>query len=131
MLTCDDFLDDIANLEKHFYNTGYSSGWDQGRREGEKEGRTLGYKQGALLAKEVRAHQTFAETLLSNLQTPTSRVTRALENLRDMCAEFTIENTEDLIERFNLVKAKHRQVCSLLNKQKNSETPSPSPDLSF
>lgn len=37
-------------------------------------------------------------------------MTRALENLRDMCAEFTIENTEDLIERFNLVKAKHRQV---------------------
>ncbi|XP_063682489.1 uncharacterized protein LOC134817286 [Bolinopsis microptera] len=131
MLACDDFLDDIANIEKHYYNTGYSAGWSAGKEEGEREGGPLGYKQGALLAKEIRSYQIFAETLILNIHTPNSRITRALESLRDMCSTFVIENTEDLIERFNSVKAKHRQVCSLLSKQRNNDTQSPSPDMSF
>lgn len=122
----DDWFDNLVDLEGNLYNEGYSEGYQNGVEKGSADGFKLGQKQGGLIAKEISSYLSFATTLLAALDPTETRKTKALNLLHKLCSNFVYQNTEDLVDRFNHVKSKHKQVCSLFSIAQET-----APQLSF
>lgn len=106
---------------KKFHVEGYREGFDEGTRQGMVDGRKHGASHGAKLSMEVSFYYGFGITWKCLLQNNTDMKARkrlkVLESLLGLIQKFPHEEPqyEHLQEDMEKVRAKFRQVCSLLN----------------
>ena len=112
----DDILDSVVNTERRYYDTGYAKGYKVGSTKGFIEGNAFGIRQGALMAREIESINSFSKVLLSNKTVTTNpKKEKCLKDLTVLCSDFRYVNDDDITVRFDLVKAKHKQLLALLN----------------
>lgn len=117
----DDLFDSILMADNRFHVDGYREGFEEGSQQGLIDGRNHGMLHGAKLSSEVSFYCGFALTwkcLLRNSEDVKVRKRlKAVESLDAMIQKFPYENPlyENLQEHMERVRAKFRQVCSLLN----------------
>ncbi|TRY53768.1 hypothetical protein DNTS_020242 [Danionella cerebrum] len=117
----DDIFDSIIMADDRFHVEGYREGFEEGVRQGSIEGRNHGRLHGAKLGAEVSFYNGFALTWKCLLQNSTDVKARkrlkAVESLIGVIQNFPYEDPqyENLQEDMERVRAKFRQVCSLLN----------------
>ncbi|XP_056318947.1 protein LTO1 homolog [Danio aesculapii] len=117
----DDLFDSIIMADDRFHVEGYQEGFEEGVRQGTIEGRNHGRLHGAKLSAEVTFYYGFALAWKCFLQSSTDVKARkrlkAMESLIGVIQNFPYEDPqyEKLQEDMERVRAKFRQVCSLLN----------------
>ncbi|KAK9972571.1 hypothetical protein ABG768_025866 [Culter alburnus] len=117
----DDLFDSIIMADNRFHVEGYQEGFEEGTRQGTFEGQNHGRLHGAKLSAEVSFYYGFAlawKCLLQNNSDVKSRKRlKAMESLIGVIQKFPYEDPhyEKLQEDMERVRAKFRQVCSLLN----------------
>ncbi|MCJ8737386.1 hypothetical protein PDJAM_G00023340 [Pangasius djambal] len=117
----DDLFDSIIMADDRFHVDGYHEGFEEGMQQGLIEGRNHGMLHGAKLSAEVSFYHGFALTwkcLLQNAEDVKARKRlKAVESLNAMIQKFPYEDPqyENLQEHMERVRAKFRQVCSLLS----------------
>ncbi|XP_053369425.1 protein LTO1 homolog [Clarias gariepinus] len=117
----EDLFDSIIMADDRFHVDGYSKGFEEGTQQGLLEGRNHGMLHGAKFSAEVSFYHGFALTwkcLLQNSEDVKARKRlKAVEALDAMIRKFPYEDPEyeNLQEHMERVRAKFRQVCSLLN----------------
>lgn len=117
----EDLFDSIFMADERFRGEGYREGFEQGTNRGLQEGRRHGALHGAKLSAEVSFYFGFALTwkhLLQNNTNPKSRKrVKALEALLSLLEQTHLDDpqTEQLKEDMDKLRAKFRQVCSMLN----------------
>ncbi|KAM4602772.1 protein LTO1 homolog isoform 1-T1 [Polymixia lowei] len=116
----DDFLDFIITADDRVRVEGYRDGFEQGTQRGLQDGRKHGASHGARLSTEVSFYYGFALTWKCILQNKTDAKSRkrvkALETLMGMIQKSPHDDAEysNIVEDMEKVRAKFRQVCSLL-----------------
>ncbi|KAJ7985788.1 hypothetical protein DPEC_G00344110 [Dallia pectoralis] len=117
----EDLFDCILMADDRFHVEGYQEGFNEGRRQGMIDGRKHGASHGAKISSEVSFYYGFGITwkcLLQNNDDVKSRKRlKALESLIGLIQKFPHKDPqfENLQEDMEKVRAKFRQVCSLLN----------------
>ncbi|KAI4882753.1 hypothetical protein NFI96_030582 [Prochilodus magdalenae] len=117
----EDLFDSILMADDRFHGTGYHEGFEEGTRQGTIEGRNHGRLHGAKLSAEVSFYHGFAlmwKCLLQNSEDVKARKRlKAVESLAGLIEKFPYEDPQykNLQEDMERVRAKFRQVCSLLN----------------
>ncbi|KAK1798259.1 hypothetical protein P4O66_006733 [Electrophorus voltai] len=117
----DDLFDSILMADDRFHTQGYRDGFEEGSRVGTMEGRHHGALHGARLSAEVSFYHGFAlawKFLLQNHEEVKARKQlKAVESLVGLIQRFPHEDPqyENLQEDTAKIRAKFRQVCSLLN----------------
>ncbi|XP_045070276.1 protein LTO1 homolog isoform X2 [Coregonus clupeaformis] len=124
----EDLFDCILMADDRFHGEGYREGFDEGTRQGMIDGRKHGASHGAKLSMEVSFYYGFGITWKCLLQNNTDvksslsilclrKRLKALESLLGLIQKFPHEEPhyENLQEDMEKVRAKFRQVCSLLN----------------
>ncbi|KAG9267103.1 protein LTO1 homolog [Astyanax mexicanus] len=117
----EDLFDSILMADNRFHIEGYREGFEEGTRQGMIEGRNHGMLHGAKLSAEVCFYHGFAlawKCLLQNSEDVKARKRlKAVESLVGLIQKFPYEDPEyeNLQEDMEKVRAKFRQVCSLLN----------------
>ncbi|XP_053491632.1 protein LTO1 homolog [Ictalurus furcatus] len=117
----DDLFDSIIMADDRFHLDGYREGFEEGTQQGLIEGRNHGMLHGARLSAEVSFYHGFALTwkfILQNTEDVKARKRlKAVETLDAMIQKFPYEDpqNEKLQEHMERVRAKFRQVCSLLS----------------
>ncbi|XP_066503995.1 protein LTO1 homolog [Hoplias malabaricus] len=117
----EDLFDSILMADDRFHVEGYREGFEEGTRQGTVEGRNHGKLHGAKLSAEVSFYHGFALTwkyLLQNSEDVKARKRlKAVESLAGLIQKFPYEDPqyENLQEDMERVRAKFRQVCSLVN----------------
>ncbi|XP_062868704.1 protein LTO1 homolog [Trichomycterus rosablanca] len=117
----EDLFDSILMADDRFHVDGYHEGFEEGTRQGTIEGRNHGMLHGAKLSAEVSFYHGFALTWKCLFQNATDGKERkrlkAVESLLGIIQKFPYEDPqyENLQEDMQNVRAKFRQVCSLLN----------------
>ncbi|KAK7912817.1 hypothetical protein WMY93_013028 [Mugilogobius chulae] len=117
----DDLFDSIVMAEERFRGEGYKEGYERGAHRGLQEGRRHGAVHGARLSAEVSFYHGFAvmwQCLLQNHTDPKSRKRmKAVEALLSQLERSPLDNpqSEKLKEDMDKLRAKFRQVCSMLN----------------
>ncbi|XP_016330861.1 oral cancer-overexpressed protein 1-like [Sinocyclocheilus anshuiensis] len=117
----DDLFDSIVMADDRFYDEAYQEGFEAGTRQGTIEGRNHGLLHGAKLGAEVSFYYGFAlawKCLFQNSSDVKARKRlKAMESLIGLIQNFPYEDPkhEKLQENMERLRAKFRQVCSLLN----------------
>lgn len=117
----EDFFDCILMADDKFHVEGYREGFDEGTQQGMLEGRLHGATHGAKVSTEVSFYHGFTVTWKSLLQNSTDPKARkrlkALEALLSLLQKFPNDDPqyENLQEDMEKLRAKFRQVCSLLS----------------
>uniref|UniRef100_A0A8C6WWU1 Essential protein Yae1 N-terminal domain-containing protein n=1 Tax=Neogobius melanostomus TaxID=47308 RepID=A0A8C6WWU1_9GOBI len=117
----EDLFDSILMADERFRGDGYREGFERGANRGLQEGRRHGALHGAKLSAEVSFYSGFGHTwkcLLQNGTDPRSRKrVRALESLLSLLEQSPLDNpqSEKLKEDMDKIRARFRQVCSMLN----------------
>ncbi|XP_031425388.1 protein LTO1 homolog isoform X2 [Clupea harengus] len=100
---------------------GYDEGFEEGKRQGWHEGRNHGRIHGGKLSAEVSFYRGFALTwkylLQMNMDSKARKPLKILEALTGMIQTFPLEDpqNQELEENMKQIRAKFRQVCSLLH----------------
>ncbi|XP_072321208.1 protein LTO1 homolog [Eucyclogobius newberryi] len=114
-------FDSIVMAEEIFHGEGYKEGYERGAHRGLQEGRRHGAMHGARLCAEVSFYHGFAvmwKCLLQNNKDPRSRKrAKALEVLLCLLENSPLDDphSERIKEDMDKLRAKFRQVCSMLN----------------
>ncbi|XP_036391691.1 protein LTO1 homolog [Megalops cyprinoides] len=117
----EDLFDCILMADDRFHGEGFQEGFKEGTRQGMVEGKNHGATHGAKLSAEVSFYYGFAFTWKCLLQNNTDAKARkrlkTLESLTGFIQRFPHYDPqyENLQEDMEKVRAKFRQVCSLLN----------------
>ncbi|XP_043562327.1 protein LTO1 homolog [Chiloscyllium plagiosum] len=115
--------DAISLVVGRFRGEGYQEGFTEGGHLGETEGRRYGLVNGAKIGSEVSFYEGFAYTwkclLQNNQDVKSSKRLKALNSLLAMVHDFPYENPtyDKLQEDLEKMRAKFKQICSLLNVQ--------------
>uniref|UniRef100_A0AAY5KRW4 Essential protein Yae1 N-terminal domain-containing protein n=1 Tax=Esox lucius TaxID=8010 RepID=A0AAY5KRW4_ESOLU len=110
----DDLFDCIVMADDRFHVEGYREGFNEGTRQGMIDGRKHGASHGAKLSMEVSFYYGFGITWKCLLQ---NNATLIKQSLLGLIQKFPHKDPqfENLQEDMEKVRAKFRQVCSLLN----------------
>ncbi|XP_029354366.1 protein LTO1 homolog [Echeneis naucrates] len=117
----DDLFDSILLADERFRGEGYREGFERGTRRGLQDGRRHGASHGAKLGTEISFYYGFAVTWSCLLQNKTDvrsrKRLRALESLLSLTQNSSHDDPQSmkLQEDMETVRAKFRQVCSMLN----------------
>lgn len=111
-----DVFDDIVFIEEKLTEQGYSEGFKDGQSSGNSEGFHLGYHRGSELGAELGYYYGITTFYLNSKAEKTTKVAGNLENLKILLEEFPQTNDEtcDIFELANVIRAQFRKVCSLL-----------------
>ncbi|EJT98176.1 hypothetical protein DACRYDRAFT_111151 [Dacryopinax primogenitus] len=92
-------LDDLGNLEQHFYNQGYHDGYQHGTIHGLIDGRQLGREKGFELWEEVGFYEGFTSTWSRLISLPSTegegtrtRAAQSAQRLLALVARFPTTN---------------------------------------
>lgn len=115
----DDAFDSVVFLEERYYDKGFKEGYDDGKDKGLHDGRHLGLTKGCEVGGEVGFYLGFVSMWLETLQEGPNVKTRCiklLETLKMMILELPVNDptNQELFAGLEKVRAKFRQVCSLL-----------------
>ncbi|CAH3019501.1 unnamed protein product [Porites evermanni] len=115
----DDAFDAAVFLEERFYEKGYQEGFHDGKIKGLQDGRQLGLLKGCEIGGEVGFYLGFVSLWLEiQLESPDAkpRCVKLLETVKDMLLSFPINDptNEEMFAKLEKIRAKFRQVCSLL-----------------
>uniref|UniRef100_UPI00398E5A36 protein LTO1 homolog n=1 Tax=Pristiophorus japonicus TaxID=55135 RepID=UPI00398E5A36 len=119
----DDIFDSILLADDKFRGKGYQEGYTEGGNLGVTEGRRYGLANGVKIGSEVSFYKGFAFTwkclLQNNQDAKTSKRLKALNSLLEMVNSFPYEDPtyDQLQEDLEKMRAKFKQICSLLNVQ--------------
>ncbi|XP_072016118.1 protein LTO1 homolog [Amphiura filiformis] len=133
----DDFLDAIVMAEEEFQDFGFKKGFILGERSGFEQGRQTGHIKGREVGAEIGFYSGFAtmwKSLLEKQQDkPRPRVKKALELLNVMIQEFPLDSPshEGFWEDLKKIRAKFKQVASLLNVTIDASDGNTKPAMSF
>ncbi|XP_071382339.1 protein LTO1 homolog isoform X1 [Centroberyx affinis] len=117
----DDLFDSVLMSDNRLYQEGYREGFERGTRRGLRDGRLHGSSHGATMSTEISFYYGFAIAWKCILQDSTDAKSRkrvkALEALLALIQKSPLENPQSpkLQEDIEKLRAKFRQVCSLLN----------------
>ncbi|XP_076323785.1 protein LTO1 homolog isoform X1 [Tachypleus tridentatus] len=133
-----DVLNDIVFADNRYRQMGFTRGFSLGEEAGWREGYTLGLQKGAQLASELGFYQGFVHawiTVLEKDETTKQRKLVALRSLLEMTKSFPKTNVpdQDFVERIQKIRAKFKQVLSLLdiNTSCDPEPEDERPEMSF
>nr|XP_055070399.1 protein LTO1 homolog isoform X1 [Misgurnus anguillicaudatus] len=134
----DDLFDSITMADDRFHVQGYQEGFEEGFRQGTIEGKNHGRLHGAKLSVEVSFYYGFAvawKCLLQNSSDIKARKRlKAVESLVGVIEKYSYEDPqyEKHQEDMERIRAKFRQVCSVLNVSTDfKEYVNGSTDMSF
>ncbi|XP_023281294.1 oral cancer-overexpressed protein 1 [Seriola lalandi dorsalis] len=117
----DDLFDSIVLADEKFRGEGYREGFERGTRRGLQDGRRHGASHGAKLSTEISFYYGFAITwkclLQNNTDVKSRKRLRALEALLGLIQNCPQDDPQSkkLQEDMEKLRAKFRQVCSMLN----------------
>lgn len=118
MASRDDLFDSVVFFEENCQKQGYKDGFDEGRFNGWREGFEIGLQKGNELGAEIGFYKGFVLTYLTCYESgehDTCRVKTKLESLWKLLSQNWGDNTKDLTTELETVKAKFKQICSILN----------------
>ncbi|XP_059832038.1 protein LTO1 homolog isoform X1 [Hypanus sabinus] len=119
----DDLFDSILLADDEFRGKGYREGFIEGGQLGETEGQRYGLANGAKIGSEVSFYRGFAITwkclLQNNEDVKKGKKLKALNSILEMAHSFPYEDptNEGLQGDLEKMRAKFKQICSLLNVQ--------------
>ncbi|XP_020567261.1 oral cancer-overexpressed protein 1 isoform X2 [Oryzias latipes] len=111
----------LDGLETSFRGEGYQEGFEKGTRRGLQDGRRHGASHGAKLSSEISFYYGFAVTWKCLLQQSTDDKSRkrvkALDAVLALIQNCNLDDpqSEKLQDETEKLRAKFRQVCSMLN----------------
>ncbi|XP_071329070.1 protein LTO1 homolog [Trachinotus anak] len=117
----DDLFDSILLADERFRGEGYQEGFERGTRRGLQDGRRHGASHGAKLSTEISFYHGFAITwkclLQNNTDVKSRKRLKALEALLGLIQNSPHDDPQSaqLEEDMDKLRAKFRQVCSMLN----------------
>ncbi|XP_041917650.1 protein LTO1 homolog [Alosa sapidissima] len=117
----DDLFETIFMADDRYHIQGYHEGFDEGKRQGWHEGQNHGRIHGAKLSAEVSFYSGFAVTwkylLQNDMNSKARKQLKLLEMLTGLIQTFPLEDPQhkNLQENMEQIRAKFRQVCSLLH----------------
>uniref|UniRef100_A0A3Q3XCK3 Essential protein Yae1 N-terminal domain-containing protein n=1 Tax=Mola mola TaxID=94237 RepID=A0A3Q3XCK3_MOLML len=117
----EDLFDGIVMADERFRGEGYREGFERGTHRGLQDGRRHGASHGAQLSTEISFYYGFSITWKCILQHKTDMKSRkrmkALQSLLDMIQNSPHDDphSSTLQEDMDKLRAKFRQVCSMLN----------------
>ncbi|XP_004066853.1 oral cancer-overexpressed protein 1 isoform X4 [Oryzias latipes] len=117
----DDLFDSIILADEKFRGEGYQEGFEKGTRRGLQDGRRHGASHGAKLSSEISFYYGFAVTWKCLLQQSTDDKSRkrvkALDAVLALIQNCNLDDpqSEKLQDETEKLRAKFRQVCSMLN----------------
>ncbi|KAK9543243.1 hypothetical protein VZT92_001035 [Zoarces viviparus] len=117
----EDLFDDILLADERFRGEGYLEGFERGTRRGLQDGRRHGASHGAKLSTEVSFYYGFTITwrclLQQNTDVRARKRMKALEALLGLVQSCPHDDPQSaqLQEHMERVRAKFRQVCSMLS----------------
>ncbi|XP_023229191.1 protein LTO1 homolog [Centruroides vittatus] len=134
-----DVLNDVAFTENRYRQMGFTRGFSLGEEAGWRDGYSYGLQRGAQIASELGFYQGFVHawiTVLEREESSKQRKLIALRSLLEMTKNFsqTSMHEEESTERLQKIRAKFKQVVSLLNiSGESSEVPPENqrPEMSF
>ncbi|XP_051885303.1 protein LTO1 homolog isoform X3 [Pristis pectinata] len=112
-----------SSVYTRFRGKGYEEGFIEGGELGETEGRRYGLANGAKIGSEVSFYKGFAITwkclLQNNQDVKNSKRLKTLNSMLEMIHSFPYEDptNDKLQEDLEKIRAKFKQICSLLNIQ--------------
>ncbi|XP_032393994.1 protein LTO1 homolog [Etheostoma spectabile] len=117
----EDIFDDILLADERFRGEGYREGFDKGTHRGLQDGRRHGTAHGAKLSTEISFYYGFAVTwkclLQHNTNVKSGKRMKAVEALLGLIQNSPHDDpqSEKLQEHMERLRAKFRQVCSMLS----------------
>ncbi|XP_015248265.1 PREDICTED: oral cancer-overexpressed protein 1 [Cyprinodon variegatus] len=117
----DELFDRILLADERFRGEGYQEGFERGTARGLQNGRRHGASHGAKLSSEISFYHGFAVTwrslLEGNADDRSRKRLKALEALLNLIQRSPLEDPQSvkLQEDMEKLRAKFRQVCSMLN----------------
>ncbi|NXG20195.1 ORAV1 protein, partial [Grallaria varia] len=132
-----DLFEGIVQAEQRFHREGYQEGYAEGTHIGIAEGRRYGSLHGARIGSEIGCYLGFALMWHCLLQKCTdeksSKKIKALNSLIEMIQKFPYEDPtyDKLQEDLEKIRAKFKQVCSMLNIQSDFRIGTERPSLTF
>lgn len=117
----DDIFHSITMADERFRVEGYREGFERGTRRGHQDGRRHGASHGARLSSEISFCYGFAITwkclLQNNADVKSRKRLKAIQSLLVLIQNLRQDNphSEKLHEDMEKVRAKFRQVCSMLS----------------
>ncbi|XP_077493891.1 protein LTO1 homolog isoform X2 [Amblyomma americanum] len=132
-----------APVDQRYRQMGFTRGFSLGEEVGWRDGYQLGLQRGAQIATELGFYQGFVHawiTVLEREEIAKQRKMVALKALLEMTKNFPQVNIadEDMFEKLHKIRAKFKQVVSILNintqeseLHPEGEPSSPRPEMSF
>ncbi|XP_075867371.1 protein LTO1 homolog [Nelusetta ayraudi] len=120
-LSDDDIFHSITMADERFRGEGYRDGFEKGTRRGHQDGRRHGASHGARLSSEISFYDGFAFTwkclLQNNTDVKSKKRLKAVQSLLVLIQNLHHDDpqSEKLQEDMEKVRAKFRQVCSMLS----------------
>ncbi|XP_078000430.1 protein LTO1 homolog [Glandiceps talaboti] len=114
-------FDKIVYAEERYQEAGFNEGYSDGKLKGLQEGQKLGKQKAQEIASEIGFYQGFITTWRMILQrdesTSNSRKLKVLESVHTLLEQFPLNDVhcKNFFEDLNKIRAKFKQVCSLLN----------------
>lgn len=127
----DDAFDELANLNQKSYEEGY----EEGRKDGEKEAYESGYEMGKKMAlavgKELGEYYRLSRSFESStnqhdtLESTPDKSGKLARQIIDLIDRFDFEDchNEQFEAKFNTIRDKFKQLCSLTNTRSSFNSP--------
>lgn len=110
-------FDDISvGQQSSHQKLGFQEGYSAGEHKGWHDGYVFGLKEGAKIAAEIGYYHGFAQTWIEILQQQEDkqRQLHSLQSLLEMTTLFPRKNDEDCLVKLTKIRAKFKQVNSML-----------------
>ncbi|XP_046844741.1 protein LTO1 homolog [Xenia sp. Carnegie-2017] len=112
----DDMFDQIVFLEENSEKLGYHEGYKEGKLRGWMEGYESGLQQGKLVGNEIGFYEGFIEIWQGICQKDKNKkINMKLNALSNLLKQDWSDTTRDIMPELHTIRAKFKQICSMLH----------------